>query len=111
MGRWTEEQIKARASVLKAMAHPARLRVLEALAERDHCVCEMQELVGSDVSTVSKHLSVLKNAGLIADERRGTWVYYRLLVPCILRSLDCVETVLQNQAHKHKALVGNTKGR
>jgi ArsR family transcriptional regulator len=106
MGHWTGEQLKARAGVLKAMAHPARLRVLEALAERDHCVCEMQALVGSDMSTVSKHLSVLRNAGLIADEKRGTNVYYRLLVPCILKSLDCVETVLQKQAQKHRVLAG-----
>jgi DNA-binding transcriptional ArsR family regulator len=108
MGYWTGEQLQARAGVLKAMAHPARLRVLEVLAQRDHCVREMQALVGSDMSTVSKHLSVLKNAGLIADEKQGTNVYYHLLVPHILSSLDSVETVLKKRAQKHQAGAGKT---
>jgi len=55
----------------------------------------LTEMVGADMSTVSKHLSILKQAGVIEDQRRGTYVIYRLRIPCILQMFDCVETVLQ----------------
>jgi ArsR family transcriptional regulator len=52
-------------------------------------------MVGADTSTVSKHLSLLKDAGLVLDERRGQQVFYRLRVPCILNFFGCVEAVLE----------------
>jgi DNA-binding transcriptional ArsR family regulator len=83
-------QLKEEAMVFKAMAHPSRLAVVEALAAGERCVCELQELVGSDMSTVSRHLSVLKQAGVIADSKRGTWVYYSLALPCVMTFLECL---------------------
>jgi len=88
---------EARAAVLKALAHPTRLFMVEELARKTHCVCELTDMVGLDVSTVSKHLSLLKNAGLIQDEKKGKQVYYRLRLRCALNFLDCVEEVLQEQ--------------
>lgn len=88
----------ARANVLKALAHPSRLLMVEALADGARCVCELQGMVGSDMSTVSKHLSVLKNAGIVADERRGTMIYYHLLTPCVLNFFGCIESVLNAKA-------------
>lgn len=85
-----------RAKVLKAMAHPSRLAMLEALAGGERCVCELQQLVGSDMSTVSKHLSVMKAAGLIEDRKEGLWVHYRLRCPCVLKFMDCIEAVLED---------------
>ena len=61
-------------------------------------------MVGTDVSTVSKHLSVLKNAGLVPDEKRGSQVFYSLRVPCILNFFSCVEAVLQANAEEQSAL-------
>ena len=83
--------------MLKAMAHPSRLLIIEALAEGEKCVCELQVLVGSDLSTVSKHLSLMEKAGLLANRKEGLYVYYRLRVPCILRFIDCVDAVLADQ--------------
>lgn len=80
--------------MLKAMGHPSRLLMLEALNDGERCVCELQALVGADMSTVSKHLAVLRNAGLVADQKRGLQVFYRLRVPCVNRFLECVEEVL-----------------
>jgi DNA-binding transcriptional ArsR family regulator len=77
------------------MAHPSRLLIIDELSRRERCVCELTEMVGADTSTVSKHLSVLKNAGIVEDERRGAMVFYRLRVPCILNFFGCVERVLQ----------------
>lgn len=78
------------ASVMKAMAHPARLLILDLLNEREHCVCELQEQIGSDMSTVSRHLSVLKNAGLISSRKVNNQVWYKLLCPCVLDFYACI---------------------
>jgi len=84
-----------RAKVIKAMAHPSRLQMIDALSEGERCVCELQKIVGADISTVSKHLSLMKTAGLVLDRRQGLQVFYRLRVPCILRFFDCVEAVIR----------------
>lgn len=76
------------------MAHPSRLFLLDELSRGERCVCELTELVGADTSTVSKHLALLRGAGLVADERRGAQVFYRLQVPCALTIFDCIERSL-----------------
>jgi DNA-binding transcriptional ArsR family regulator len=80
------------------MAHPSRLFILEELEQGERCVCDLTEMIGVDVSTVSKHLSVLKQAGIVIDDKRGNQVFYQLRVPCILNFFDCVESVLPEQA-------------
>ncbi len=89
---------ETRASILKALAHPIRLFMIEELSKKSHCVCELTEMVGLDVSTVSKHLSILKNAGLVNVEKKGKQVFYSLRMRCALNFLDCVENVLREQA-------------
>ncbi len=90
-----------KADMFKALAHPMRIFMLEKLKERHWCVCELAAEVGIDKSVASKHLSQLKAAGLIDDERRGTLVEYRLVAPCILDMAACAEkTVLENQRKK-----------
>jgi len=91
----TPQQFEERALVMKAMAHPSRLLMIDELSRGERCVCELQTLVGHDMSTVSKHLNVLKKVGIVADERRGKQVYYRLKVPCILNFFHCVESVVE----------------
>jgi len=78
------------AMVMKAMAHPTRLFILDKLNEKEHCVCELQEMIGDDMSTVSKHLSVLRNAGLIDSTKQSNQVFYKLLCPCVLDFYKCV---------------------
>lgn len=85
---------KLRAQILKAMAHPSRLMILEALKEGELCVCDLQKVVGSDISTVSKHLSVMKNAGIVEDRKAGLQVFYKLRVPCIMNFFECVDMVM-----------------
>ncbi len=93
---YNQTHFSERANIIKALAHPVRLFFVEELAEQERCVCELTALVGLDISTVSKHLSVLKNAGLVRDDKRGNQVFYRLRTPCILNFLDCVEAVINN---------------
>jgi ArsR family transcriptional regulator len=79
-----KELYKMKAQVAKALAHESRLMIVDALYEKDMCVNELTELVGADQSTVSKHLSVLKNAGIVINHKeRSNKVYYRLKVPSI----------------------------
>ena len=89
---------KAKAAILKALAHPSRLFIIETLEQGERCVCELTEMIGSDFSTVSKHLTQLKNAGLVSDEKRRQQVFYSLTTPCVLRFLSCVEAVQQAKA-------------
>ena len=91
----TKAQLEARAKVMKALAHPTRLFVVDELSRGERCVCDLTEKIGADVSTVSKHLSVLKKAGIVHDDKRGVQVFYRLRVPCILNFFGCVEAVLE----------------
>jgi DNA-binding transcriptional ArsR family regulator len=94
----TQARFEARARIIKAMAHPTRLFIVDTLSGGERCVCELTELVGADASTVSKHLALLKGAGIVADERRGAQVFYTLRVPCVLNFFQCVETVLRANA-------------
>ena len=89
-----------RAQVLKAMAHPARLQIIDALAEGEKCVCELQELLGCALPTVSRHLTQMKNAGIVAGRRDGNSIYYRLLVPCVLRVFACIDEVLSAESDR-----------
>lgn len=89
---------EARARIIKALAHPTRLFIVDQLSDGERCVCDLTDMIGADMSTVSKHLSVLKNAGIVADEKRGLQVFYRLNTPCALKFFDCVEEVLRTNA-------------
>lgn len=79
------------ADVFKALGHPARVRILRALVEGETCVCDLVEAAGLGWSTVSRHLSVMKAAGVLSDEKRGKQVIYRLALPCAGRFLGCLD--------------------
>ena len=100
MSTKTTRKYEARARIIKALAHPTRLLIVEELSRGERCVCELRDLVGDDISTVSKHLTVLKQAGIVEDEKRGLQVWYRLKVPCILNFFGCVESVLKSNARQ-----------
>jgi ArsR family transcriptional regulator len=105
MDEKTRARFEARARIIKAMAHPTRLFFVEQLAQGERCVCELNEMVDADVSTVSKHLAVLKNAGIVQDEKRGNRVFYSLRTPCVLNFFSCVEGVLEARAKEGADLV------
>jgi len=99
-----------RAKVFKALGHPSRLLMVEALGEGEKCVCELRELVGSDISTISKHLSVLKEAGVVQDERRGTSIYYSLRMCCVSSFLTCVRRFFDQEMEKKLILLQDLRG-
>jgi ArsR family transcriptional regulator len=98
-----EEKLRCeqRAHMFKALAHPMRIYFLEKLQEKSWCVCELAANAGIPKSAASKHLSQLKEAGLIDDEKNGTRVEYTLIAPCVLQLAGCAEgTVLSNRRKK-----------
>ncbi|MCR4415138.1 MAG: metalloregulator ArsR/SmtB family transcription factor [Thermoguttaceae bacterium] len=103
----TFAKYEARAKIIKAMAHPTRLFLVDELARSGpRCVCELTEMVGADISTVSRHLAILKGVGIVEDQRRGAQVYYRLRVQCVLDFFNCVESVLKcNLVDQRRLLV------
>ncbi len=82
-----------RVQVLKALAHSSRLYIVMRLADREASVGELTGEIGADISTVSKHLAVLRSAGLVADRREGQTVLYSLSCTCILDFLHCIDAV------------------
>jgi ArsR family transcriptional regulator len=97
----TQARFEARAAVIKAMAHPTRLFIVDELSRGERCVCELTDMIGADTSTVSRHLSILKGAGIVKDDKRGSQVYYNLRVPCVLNFFDCVESVLKSHVEQY----------
>lgn len=96
---------EAKAKVLKALAHPTRLWMAEQLSAGEMCVCEFVDQIDADFSTISKHLSVMKQAGIVQDEKRGKQVYYTMRVPCVMNFMSCVEAVIENNAKAQAALM------
>lgn len=86
--------LRQKAAVFKALGHPARLAMVERLAQGECCVSkimQMPELPKLSGPTISQHLLVLKHAGIIADEKRGKMVFYRLLMSCVADISQCVK--------------------
>ena len=99
----TYHQAEARAGILKALAHPVRVLIVNALHAGDHCVCELNALADIDQSNISRHLAILKRAGVVTDRRDGMKVFYHLQTPCILRAFECAVEVVQADARQRNA--------
>lgn len=93
MNNEISKKYKNRSDVIKALAHPTRLFIIDFLSQGEKCVCEIVEQVGADISTISKHLLVMKNAGLIESEKRGLNVFYKMTCPCVTSLFDCLESM------------------
>ncbi len=101
--------LELRAKIFKALGHPSRLKMVESLFAGERCVCELQAMVGSDISTVSKHLNILKEAGILQDERRGTSIYYSLRMKCVANFLGCVENFVGERLEEQIKMLSQSK--
>jgi DNA-binding transcriptional ArsR family regulator len=97
---------KTEARIIKALAHPTRLFIVDELARGERSVRELTDLIGVEMPTVSRHLSVLRNAGILEDDKRGLQVFYRLRVPCVLNFFKCVEAVQRDGCKPGKRTKG-----
>jgi ArsR family transcriptional regulator len=89
----TTAALKRQAEVFKALGHPGRMAIVHALGNGEVCACELAAVAGVAASTASRHLGVLRQAELIADERRGQQIFYRLTCPCVLTFAHCLDRV------------------
>jgi len=94
------DRYEPRARIMKALGHPTRLFIVDELSRQDRCVCELTEMIGSDMSTVSKHLSILKEAGIVDYEKQGTQMNYRLAAPCVVDFFRCLENMVKTNVRR-----------
>ena len=97
------KKCELQAEVLKALAHPLRLAVVQYLAKEEKCVCEIVDYVGTSQSNISKHLSIMKRVGVLSDRKEGLSVYYRLNMPCALNFFQCVQEIIETQLSERSA--------
>lgn len=102
------DQAKAKAEILKALANPIRLIVVDALRRGDLCVCDLNKLVGVRQPTLSRHLIQLKKAGIVTERREGPRVIHHLETPCILKAFDCALEVLKMHANRRERVLRGT---
>lgn len=93
------------AEIVKAIAHPLRIAIVDFLKDGEQCVCDIAEHVGSERSNVSRHLSVMVAAGVLDYRKQGLKVIYRLKTPCILDFLSCITTCLKQQLKENERLL------
>lgn len=99
--------IAEQAKIFKALGHPSRLLMVDALMRQEElCVCDLQTLVGADMSTISKHLSVLKDAGVLRDSKRGLNVYYSLQLKCLATFIQCTADAIKGRILEDMRLIG-----
>ena len=91
------KRCELQAGVLKALAHPIRLAIIQFLEKEERCVCDIVAYVGTSSSNVSKHLGVMKNVGILSDRKEGLSVYYRLNMPCALNFFRCIREIMEKQ--------------
>ena len=88
------ETQRKKAKLLKAMGHPVRIEIIEVLGEKEMCACEIASLFDYDRTTVSKHLAILKDLGIIEQRRDGLYIYYKLNLRCLVPMLQCIERII-----------------
>jgi len=96
MNKFNRRKYETKARIVKAMAHPVRLFIIDCLKQKKRCVCDLSEMVGIDVSTVSRHLRVMETAGIVEKRKQGLKVFYSLRVKCAVSIFDCVEAVIRS---------------
>lgn len=94
-----------KAGVIKAVAHPLRIAVVDFLRDGEKCVCDIAVHLGSDRSNVSRHLAVMLKAGVLCCRKDGLQVYYELRTPCILKFLQCAGKTLEHNLREEMVLL------
>lgn len=99
------DQANIRAEIMRALAHPVRVLIVDALTDGEQCVCELNRLADIDQSGMSRHLAILRKSGILSDRREGMKVFYRLETPCILKAFECAVAVVKADARrKHETI-------
>lgn len=103
-----EEKFKAKAKIMKALSSPIRLMIIDELSRGEICICELQPMFQINKSTLSRHVSALRNVGIVSGRRDGVRLMLKLETPCILQIFDCTMGVMKAEAKRHMKLVDAT---
>ncbi len=103
------QEAAARARVMKALGHPVRLLIVDALHKGDRCICELAPQFKIRQPTLSRHINVLRQAGLISERRIGPKLMLHLITPCIVRAFDCALEVVQSDLRRRSRVLEGTK--
>ena len=95
MNAHRDDRYKLQASILAALGHPVRLAIADLLRHGERCVCDIAAQVAAERSNVSRHLAMMRSAGVVSTRREGLLVYYRLRTPCLMNLMDCATQVLR----------------
>ena len=99
------EEFQARARIMKALASPVRLMIVDELSRGERCMCELQPKFPMNKSTLSRHVAALKNVGIVSERREGVRCFLKLQTPCILNVFDCAMGVIRAEAKRQAKLV------
>lgn len=105
-----KEFYKLKTNVIKALANPTRLMIIDYLREGEKCVCEIVERLNEEQSNISKSLGILKANGLIKDRKEGLNVYYRLNLCCIDEFFCCLDNILSENFNQQRELIEKSLG-
>ncbi len=89
---------------MKALSSPVRLKIVDELSRGERCMCEIQPMFKMNKSTLSRHVTALKNVGIVSERREGIRCYLKLQTPCILNVFDCTMKVIRAEAKRHARL-------
>lgn len=101
----TYKEAEIRSEVIKAMAHPVRLIVIELLKDNDKSFSELLEFFDIDKSTLSKHISVLKTTGIVTSQKKGMESIFHLQVPCVTQFFGCVTAVIEDKIKQQQCCI------
>ena len=100
----SDELLDLKANVLKALGQPTRLKILELLRNGERCVCEIFPAIKEEQSNVSRHLALMKAAGILASRKQGQMVHYRVRDPQVFKLLNNVTALLRTHIDERKTL-------
>jgi len=92
-----QEIMIRKSTVLKAVAQPVRMRILEFLREGERCVCEIISALNEEQTNLSKHLAALRHAGIVELRKEGTYNYYSVRHPEVFQILDLARKIVENE--------------
>jgi len=93
----------AKARIFKALGHPTRLGIVELLAQGERCVCEIVPRFADSQATISRHLDVLLQAGILERSKDGVKMIYRLAMPCVLNAMPCIVEAIRKGTRRATA--------
>ena len=94
-----------RAEMLKALANPIRIAIVDFLGDNERCVCDIVDFLGEKQSGVSRHLATLRNAGIVEARKEGLNIYYRVKTPCVINFFTCTDKIIREQYEEREEII------